>query len=102
MKINEENVIWALTKLQILESLPGYPKTEAGIEGVAKGLLRLVHNQSVSQILASTGSKPIEGSPDVNDVDWLMDEIIDHYDRFPTVAEMRGLYTQHWPPAEER
>ena len=45
MKQTEPNIGWAVTKLQILSGLDGFPRTIDGLRGIAIALLDIVDDQ---------------------------------------------------------
>ena len=49
MEVNIENIVWATEQVQRMESLPGYPKTEAGLAEYAKVLLRMAEDKKCGE-----------------------------------------------------
>lgn len=91
MEQNEQNMTWALIRMQELECLPGFPRTEPGITACARHFLKIVKGEEVTN--ANFGT--------VIDDDWLIDRILSTRDRFPTPVEMREVYKDLACPADE-
>ncbi len=91
MQNTPENLSWAVGKLEELQVLPSFPRSEPSLQAVARHFLRMVHNVTVKH--ASLGP--------VNDADWLIDQILSKCERFPIPLEMREIYSNSFLPADE-
>lgn len=85
-----ENLAWATEKLEELQSLPGFPRSDVSLEAVARQFLKIVRNETLKH--ATLGP--------VNDVTWLMDLIMSESERFPIPVEMREIYERGFPSAD--
>jgi len=107
MKINDDNLAWAIRRLKEFSSgWRGFPTDEAGIMARARSFLRLVHNQTVREIVdASCGGPPASGryplDPGLNDADWILDIVRETMDHFPLPVEMREIYERKLPPESD-
>jgi len=106
MIINDETKLWASRKLARFSDWQGYPTNKDAVDATIRGFLRLVHNQTVQEILDAEREKrglpliPATSlSPGANDVDWILDRIYEDYERFPMLVEMRRIYTEKITPA---
>lgn len=108
MQINDENIKWAARKLSRFHYWPGFPQEREALESRARAFLRLVHNQTVREILTESCSargldpqalKFDKVDPDANDADWILDLIEETMEVFPLPIQMRRLYNGPLPPA---
>lgn len=105
MKINEENMAFAVKRLLAYSSWRNFPNQEGGIDIYVRAFLKIVHNKTVREILTENslpGFTPtFKGlDPDQNDVDFLLD-LIAEQEYFPLPVQMRELYEAYLPPASE-
>lgn len=64
------------------ECLPGFPKTDTGIQALASAFLKIC--------------------PDDRQAEWLCQAVLDGCTHSPTPIEMRRIYCQKFPPADGR
>jgi len=105
MIINEETKQWAFRKLSRFYDWQGYPTNKDAVDGLVRGFLRLVYNQTYQTILDDLrkrdGLPPLVATklePDINDVDWILDRIQEECERFPMLVEIRRMYGEKITP----
>jgi hypothetical protein len=82
MEHNEENVAWAIAKLDAFSVFPTPKWTQPGFQAYVAGFLRMARNE------------PCEVIDGRNDVDWIIEKMINESVRFPMIAEMRAAYDE--------
>ena len=80
MEANEENMKWALENIARLEGMDRFPRTGPGLAGWAKSFLSIVHDEKNGE--------------------WLLNQISDCCEHFPSIFEIRCLYDTHRTPAD--
>ena len=110
MKETEENVDWAIQKLARFKGWIGFPEDSVAVESRARCFVRLVHNQTVREIMerpreirAQQGfpPEPYRLDPELNDADWILSTIEETLEFFPLPVQMRRLYATKLPPASD-
>jgi hypothetical protein len=74
MEINSNNMIKALSLVDELSGLQGYPKNPKGVEGFTKSVMVFVQ--------------------DFDRFEWLISKILGTQEKFPAPVQARNLYTQ--------
>ena len=116
MQISEENIVWAVEKLELFSDLPGFPKNNAMLRLQAECFLEVVHNDKIWDILKRKMEVHRQDYPDAedlkrgqtqgfdrdtNDVDWLIKQLVKESDgRFPMPRLIRLTYQQILRPAD--
>lgn len=115
MNFTEEEVTWAIGKIIAMQHMKGFPANQEGIEAVAKGVLRIAHPYLVSsRVAGSVPEKNRDNWPDkINDavipqeklglvkpVDWLVETCLDTFTFFPSLRQMRAVFTKYFPAAD--
>lgn len=109
---NEEGINWALSKINQLRGLDGFPRfadQEASLRLMARGFLNIVDDQPEHWIEGydETLGKPEKqlAQPFVSaeeTADWLLERIIDSEHKFPPLIRMRELYEKKWRCADRK
>lgn len=89
----------ALERLQVFEGRLGYPRNGAGLQAAAKAFARIVHFKPPSEIVSRPGDR-LAGVTD--DSEWLVEEVYELSEKFPSMATFRAVYRQFLPPRELR
>lgn len=114
MEQTEENITWAIKKLFTLSDMYGFPHREgndAYLRLLARGFLRIVDDQREHkwQVEEKQGAEWVrvwKGTPFISakdTADWLIEQIVETQEKFPSLIEMRRLYEGHdWRCADRR
>jgi hypothetical protein len=80
MQETPEAVAAILKMASKMESMPGFPRTDDGLEGYAEGICRIIQDQPQKELLAMETAQI------------LIKRAMDDFERFPTVREMSDFY----------
>src|ERR1700730_3866469 len=82
MEHNEENVKWAIDKLDAFSVFQTPKWNQSGFQAYVAGFLRMVRNE------------PCEAIGGRNDVELIIEKMINESSRFPMIAELRAVYEE--------
>jgi len=85
-----DNIDWALGQISQLSSLPGFPKDEHGVLGLADAYCRMVRNETAEHSILGR----------VNDADWLIRTVLDTCRYSPSPGQLRSIFCRYFAPAD--
>ena len=110
MKQSEKNIIWMISKLQLLSGLDGFPRwkdQEAGLRGITMALLDIVNDQPeawAEEYDPAQGQgvkRQTQAAVSAEEtVDWLMARVLGSCERFPAPIQMRRIYETRYKCAD--
>lgn len=85
----------ATDRLSVFKGRLGYPANTAALLIAATLFARIVHFKSTAEICSPLNEK-VQGVMD--DSQWLVEQVFEQYDRFPTMQTFREVYRNYLPP----
>ena len=99
MNQTENNILWAISKLNLLSGMDGFPRTELGLRGIAMAVLSILDDQPAcysnrydeeKHCGVDVMTRAAISAPDT--FDWLIQQILSGCERFPMPIVMRRFY----------
>jgi hypothetical protein len=112
MEKTEETIDWALSKLNLLKTLDGFPRfddQQPGLRLMARGFLNIVDDQPEHWVQGYNNelgkperqlAQPFVSAEET--VDWLIERILDSEKKFPPLIRMREIYETKWRCADRK
>lgn len=101
-KPTEEETADAAVKLtEAFGGMRDFPNNENGLMMYARGFRRIVWGLQTSEIPSLHGT-PHPKIGDMRDDDWLIEQALERFSRFPALIDLRKLYEQSLPPRDGR
>lgn len=88
MEVNEENLDAIMAMVSEMEHMKGFPRTEQGLKGYAKGICRIIQDQPHMGI---TIEKP-GGKTALETAQELIDFAMEEYSDLPPIVELYDRY----------
>lgn len=89
----------AVERLRVFERQLGYPPNQQALLLTARAFTRIVHFKPPWEIIPNP---PAELLGFKDDAEWLVAQVLEVYDRFPTMQKFREIYRMHLPPRYSR
>lgn len=98
---DEEIAIAAAKLADAFGGYHGFPASEKSLLMIAKGFCRIVWQCRTSEIPLFHG----EAHPKIGDViddDWLIEQALECFQKFPSLIQLRKMYEEFLPPHDGR
>jgi hypothetical protein len=92
-KFSDAEIDWAIGQVSLLESLPGFPKTEQSLSAVAQSYLRIVKDHPAIEWEIDDRRKGHRDAVSKEESsEQLIAELLASFERFPAPIRMREVY----------